>query len=144
MNKDIYSLVESYMKDADEYSSDIQGLENYSVKEIKDIVRYYIEELLGNDIYIEIVDMFLCGSRIRQTARDDSDLDVKIFYNGNIKEDALFNLLNDNDDRLVIDGVFVDMNPIWVSDDKDEQIRKINKVKEESKQYDQEINAKEK
>lgn len=136
MNKDIYRLVESYMKDADEYSSDIQGLENYSFKEIKDIVRYYIEELLGDDIDIDIVDMFLCGSRIRQTANDDSDLDVKIFYNGNIKEDVLFNILNDNDDRLVIDGVLVDMNPIWVSEDKDEQHRKINKVKKETKEYD--------
>lgn len=139
MNRDIYKLVESYMKDADEYSSDIQGLENYSIKEIKDIVRYYIKELLGDDIDIEIVDIFLCGSRIRQTARDDSDLDVKVFYNGNIKEDALFNILNDNDDRLVIDGVLVDMNPIWVSEDKEEQYKKINKVKEESKQYDKDI-----
>lgn len=137
MDKDIYRLVESYMKDADEYSSDIQGLENYSEKEIKDIVRYFCDEVLDDESDIDIQYVFLCGSRVRGTAREDSDLDVQLFYSGNIKEDALFNILNDGDEKLVIDGVVVDINPKRLESD-DWQME-IQKHIDASEKYDIEI-----
>lgn len=143
MNKDIYRLVESYMKDADEYSSDIQGLENYSVKEIKDIVRYFCDEILEGEFSVDIIDIFLCGSRVRGNAREDSDLDVQLFYTGDIKEDALFNILNDGVERLIIDGVVVDINPKKVSSDANVQHKEIQRHIEMSNKYNQEICRKE-
>lgn len=41
----------------------------------------------------------------------DSDLDVKVRYKGTEKDYALFNILNDDDIALYIDGIRVDINP---------------------------------
>ena len=57
------------------------------------------------------IDMELVGSRITRNYRKDSDLDVVIYYSGNMKEDGAFNLFNDDSYRLYIDDVMVDINP---------------------------------
>ena len=93
--------------------SPIQGLESYSRDELKRLIENHIANTLsGNGIDADIVAIELHGSRGRGTARKDSDLDAVVEYRGDIREDSMFNILNDEDSRLVIDGIGVDINPI--------------------------------
>ena len=102
----------------------VQGLESYSYDELVDIVGNYIvgrlsdcgyatskinDGSIGDDVIIK--DIKLHGSRLRWQARDDSDLDAVVEYDGNIREDDLFDLLND-EDPLYIEDIRVDINPI--------------------------------
>ena len=90
----------------------IQGLDGYTEQDVLDGVRGDIEAKLedaGVD-GVTIKGMALHGSRMRGDARADSDLDVVVEYEGNISEDGLFNILND--EPMYFDGVKVDINPI--------------------------------
>lgn len=93
--------------------STIQGLESYSRDELKQLIENHIANTLsGNGIDADIVAIELHGSRGRGAAREDSDLDAVVEYRGDIREDSMFNILNDDNSRLVIDGIGVDINPI--------------------------------
>ena len=115
----------------------IQGLENYSRKEIKDITRDYIQEKLEeNNLYdVEINDLEINGSRNRGTAKENSDLDIVVEYTGDIREDDLFNILNE--DPMYIDGVQVDINPINEYD-----TGTLKDFMERSNKYDEEVLSK--
>ena len=85
----------------------IQGFENYSIEQLEEIVLEHI-----TDAFTEIgIDVEIYGSRTRGEAKADSDLDVKVRYKGAEKDYALFNILNDDDSALYIDGIRVDINP---------------------------------
>ena len=91
----------------------IQGLEGYSIQEIRQMVLSHVEDVISmymdeNDVLIK--DITLIGSRTRGEARDGSDLDVLIEYEGDIREDSLFNLLSS--EPMAIEGIRVDANPI--------------------------------
>jgi predicted nucleotidyltransferase len=94
--------------------SNIQGLDLYSYEEIVSLVRDFINDKLEDNGYfsddIIVKDIKLYGSRLRAQARDGSDLDVVIQYEGDIREDDFFDMLND--EHLYIDNVVVDINPI--------------------------------
>lgn len=92
----------------------VQGLEGYSVDDIKSIVVNYIEDKYG-DLFLDdgfmIKEITVIGSRSRGEAREDSDLDILLEYAGSdFPEDALFNIFNY--EPLEIDGIKVDINPI--------------------------------
>lgn len=90
----------------------IQGLENYSTEQIEEIVLEHISGIfIDSGIDVEIIDVEIYGSRTRGEAKADSDLDVKVRYKGAEKDYALFNILNDDDSALYIDGIRVDINP---------------------------------
>ncbi len=94
-------------------SDTVQGLEGYSREDILDRVQEHFEYLLEDtDIDAQIVDMRVIGSRANGTASKGSDLDVLLEYKGSAREDGLFNILNNVDDKLYIDGIPVDINPI--------------------------------
>lgn len=93
--------------------SPIQGLENYSRGQIKEMVREHVARVLADASFdVEVLDIEIHGSRARGDAKNESDLDVVVEYKGAEKEDGLFNVLNDEDDALFIDGIKVDINPI--------------------------------
>ena len=90
----------------------IQGFEDYSTEQIEGIVLEHITDAFTEiGIDVEIIDVEIYGSRTRGEAKADSDLDVKVRYKGAEKDYALFNILNDDDSALYIDGIRVDINP---------------------------------
>ena len=62
------------------------------------------------DLELETVRAEIYGSRTRRTHSDDSDLDILVEYRGGMKEDALFNILNEYGYQFA--GMKVDFNPI--------------------------------
>lgn len=75
----------------------------------KEDIKYDILDKIGEDID-EIVDIRITGSRVYGTSKANSDLDVIVEYKGDIREDTLFDIAND--DPIIIDGVKVDVNPV--------------------------------
>lgn len=95
-------------------NSKIKGLEGYSEDEIKDLCSGFIEDKISDfDLDINIVELFIHGSRKRGNNRADSDLDIVLFYSGTEREDDLFNILNE--DPFHIEDIKVDINPIRAS-----------------------------
>lgn len=113
----------------------IQGLEDYTKPQIKNITTNYIKNaLVYANVQVDIVGMEIIGSRNRKTARLDSDLDIVVELKGdNLREDDLFNLLNDNDEPLEINGIKVDINPIIV-----EKSGTLKEFMKRSNEYDKE------
>lgn len=111
----------------------IQGLENYSTDEIKQLSKEYIQQKLEeSDLFdVNIKDIAIHGSRGRGTAKADSDLDVVVEYEGDIREDDLFSILNE--DPMFIEDIQVDINPITES---------LSDYMERSNAYDKEVLAK--
>lgn len=115
----------------------IQGLENYSTDDIKQLSRSYIQEKLEeNNLYnVNIKDIAIHGSRGRGTSRVDSDLDVVVEYKGDVREDTLFDILNE--EHLEIDGIQVDINPIT-----EDGTGTLKDYMARSDEYDKEVLAK--
>ena len=90
----------------------VQGLEGYDEGEILNAIRGDIEIMLDDAGLdgVTIKGMALNGSRKRGDGREGSDLDVVVEYEGDISEDGLFNILNEN--PIEIEGIRVDVNPI--------------------------------
>ncbi|MBQ8952420.1 MAG: DEAD/DEAH box helicase family protein [Eubacterium sp.] len=92
------------MEPFDTYS--VYGLNNKVMAMLGDIIS--AEDSPLDDINIEKIAIY--GSRSRGLEREDSDLDIVVQYEGDIKESEVFNLLNASDN--VISGIKVDFNPI--------------------------------
>lgn len=90
----------------------INGTE-YNVKELEEQILSDIKAMLGETGFEdELIGIRLVGSYARGEQRPDSDIDVIVEYKGNSTEDTLFNVLNDEEHRINIGGVDVDINPI--------------------------------
>ena len=122
-------LLENYQKDADCYASDIVGLENYSEEEICDIVNDFCEDIADEyKLSVEcIVGEFIYGSRKRGTARENDDLNIDVYYVGDVDEKEFRRLLNDDIDnaRLRLENITVDINPKKVSADEETRNKQI-------------------
>ena len=94
----------------------IQGLEGYTEEEIIQLVKNKTDEAEANlrDLngvwHFKVKQISVIGSRTRSAARPDSDLDVLVEYEGDMKEYTVFNILNE--DPLYIEDIPVDINPI--------------------------------
>lgn len=111
----------------------IRGMNSVTIKEIIDYVQHQLEDIIQEcDLDIEIIELYAHGSRINGTPRKDSDLDIVLYYKGNIKEDSLFNILHDDEytDMLTYDNVYIDINPI-----RDEETGSLKKYIENDKKY---------
>ena len=79
--------------------------------EIEETVKCHVQAQLDESgIDAVIVDAAVAGSRCRGLEQEGSDLDVVVELSTNEREDALFDMLNEN--GLHIGGVKVDINPI--------------------------------
>lgn len=86
-------------------------LDGMTAGEIEQMVSYYVQtKIIEYDLDAKIENVVLSGSRCRGIEKRGSDLDVVVSYEGNIREDALFNILHE--DKFEIAGVEVDINPI--------------------------------
>lgn len=93
----------------------VQGLEDYSLKDIQDVVLSHIDHLRESfhfeDLDFSIKAIVPFGSRITGHSNKKSDLDVKIEYTGNAREDDMLNALNDKKTSLKIENIRVDFYP---------------------------------
>ena len=105
----VYQVTKETLSEFIEYYSTIPVMKFPLVIEdfIKDKL-YNSDLILGSDI--DIVKIQLHGSRLRGQAKVNSDLDAVVQYLGDIREDSLFDILNE--EPLYIDDVLVDINPI--------------------------------
>ena len=77
------------------------------ISEIKEQISSLLED---NNITINIKDVILSGSRCRGLENPDSDIDIILHYDGDFKEDALFNILNKF--PIILESQIVDINPV--------------------------------
>lgn len=94
----------------EEKKEEIQGLDGLTELDIYAACEEFIDEHQRDGLSISVVDMMTIGSRKFGTAREDSDLDILLEYQGDVKEDTVFNELNST--PLEIMGVKVDFFPI--------------------------------
>lgn len=86
-------------------------IDGYSAEKIEQLVKEDITNILyENKIMAEVGEVVLIGSRSRGTETDISDLDFVVEVKSDLKEYALFNILNE--ESFEIGGVTVDINPI--------------------------------
>ncbi|WP_304683102.1 nucleotidyltransferase domain-containing protein [uncultured Clostridium sp.] len=134
--------VSRQIRDEKKYQAKGEIIQGLSEEEIYEIIGGYLKSLLEEqDINTDIVDIQIIGSRHKGIAKDTSDLDVLIeFNNDRYGEDSLFNSLNDEENRLEINGIPVDFNPITPSKSGtiDEWLQRnynYDKYKENMKEY---------
>ena len=111
----------------------IKGIPNTTTDDIIDYISPIVDDIISdNDLNIEILDYYVHGSRVFGNPRQDSDIDVVLYYEGNIKEDALFNILHDDEykDQFIYDDIEIDINPI-----RDEETGSLQKYIEKDKNY---------
>lgn len=89
----------------------IQGFEGLDPFAVYNACDEYIDRIIGETrLNIAQVDMIAIGSRAFGMAREDSDLDILLEYEGDVKEDEVFNALNA--EPLELMGIKVDFFPI--------------------------------
>ena len=93
----------------------IQGMDGISTLDVFSIIEDHIDKVMGGAVTqgfngFSLVDMIPIGSRAFGMAREDSDLDILLEYEGDAKEDSVFNVLNG--EPLEILGIKVDFFPI--------------------------------
>ena len=87
------------------------SLHHMSCANIEETVLSYaqsVAEEAGIEVQIRAARVY--GSRTAGIEKADSDVDVVLEFQGDISEDAFFNLLHE--EELTIGGILVDMNPI--------------------------------
>lgn len=93
----------------------VQGLEGYKLEEVRNIVLLHIDHLREishfEDLDFSIQNIILFGSRVTGLPKRISDLDVKIRYTGDAREDDLFNALNSKKAELRIENIKIDFYP---------------------------------
>lgn len=93
------------------HKGEIQGFDGLSSYDVYNACDEYIDRIIGETgPNIAQVDMIAIGSRAFGMAREDSDLDILLEYEGDVKEDEVFNALNAEPLELL--GIKVDFFPI--------------------------------
>lgn len=80
----------------EEYEVYVEGLGLMYKEDILSVIDEHISMQASFLEGLNMLGVYLVGSRINGTNREDSDLDVVIIYEGDIKEDRLSIVLNSN------------------------------------------------
>ena len=84
---------------------------NFKPVEVENIVKDFVQRVFEeNGVTAEIHGAAVTGSRSRGLENADSDIDVVIEIDSDLKEDALFNIIHD--EELTLEGYTIDINPI--------------------------------
>lgn len=84
---------------------------NFKPVEVENIVKDFVQRVFEeNGVTAEIGSAAVTGSRSRGLENADSDIDVVIEIDSNLKEDALFNIIHN--EELTLEGYTIDINPI--------------------------------
>lgn len=87
-----------------------------SEKSIKEFVHAFVEaefdelNTYDSEMNLKVEKIEIYGSRSKGYHTKESDLDVLVQYSGNMKEDALFNILHES--KISLSGMTLDINPI--------------------------------
>lgn len=116
---DMYELTAARQREREERANRPDKINvkdrEYDVKELEDELLEDLKDKLKDRDDMEIVGVRLVGSYMRGEQRPDSDLDLLMEFKGKAREDDLFNELNDDENRITVNGVTVDVNPITKS-----------------------------
>ena len=84
---------------------------NFKPVEIENMVKGFAQRIFEeNGITAKIHDAAVSGSRSRGLENADSDIDVVLEVDSDLKEDALFNIIHE--EALTLEGYTIDINPI--------------------------------
>ena len=84
---------------------------NFKPIEIENMVKDFVQKVFEeNGVNADIHGAAVTGSRSRGLENADSDIDVVIEVDSDLKEDALFNIIHDEEFKL--SGYTIDINPI--------------------------------
>lgn len=84
---------------------------NFKPIEIENMVKDFVQKIFEeNGINADIHGAAVTGSRSRGLENADSDIDVVIEVDSDLKEDALFNIIHD--EEFTLSGYTIDINPI--------------------------------
>lgn len=100
--------IEDYKAETEKCFHKIVGMDAREVEQ--SVAEYIVQKLAGEGVEAELLGLAVIGSRCRGVERADSDLDIVAEYRGDIREDALFDILHE--DGLQIGGIEADINPI--------------------------------
>lgn len=91
----------------------IYGMGTTTAEEIIDFTQYQIEDILRKNELddIDIVELSICGSRINENPHKDEDLDIVLYYRGDISSKKIYYILHkvDYEKQLTFDGVYIDI-----------------------------------
>lgn len=91
----------------------LYGMGETTVEDIIYFTQYQIEDILQKNELdsIDIVEISICGSRINENPHKDADLDIVLYYKGNINPNDLYKLLHDDKyiDQLTYQKVYIDI-----------------------------------
>lgn len=95
------------------------AIDGMTLSDVLESIEFFVEEFvkeynLYSDEKLIVKDTLIIGSRSRGKEKSNSDLDVLLIYDGPLKEDHVFNVINAED--FPIGDVVVDFNPIKVED----------------------------
>lgn len=88
---------------------------NFKPIEIENMVKDFVQKIFEeNGINADIHGAAVTGSRSRGLENADSDIDVVIEVDSDLKEDVLFNIIHD--EEFTLSGYTIDINPIKVDE----------------------------
>jgi len=88
-------------------------IENISYDDVIGFAKEHIESELNGVEGVEVLNVLMYGSRSRGKEKTKSDLDILVEYKGDMKDDTLFNILNEK--GVKIGNTKLDFNPIQKS-----------------------------
>ncbi len=106
-----YTQVIKTFREKTERMYDSSQLCGMSPSEVEQTAYAFAKRIIDEyDLDIKIIDVILTGSRCRGLEREDSDIDVVLYYIGILKEYALYDIFEE--ENLTLFGFKLDINPI--------------------------------